>query len=245
MASKLPPALQCELKIRCAELGLDIQDAVEAGITSWRASTCRLPEIDTSGAKSFSPWLPPGLYDGLKATCADRSVSYTQGLAQSIRLWLDEHPSPENAAQSVDPGRIINARQKGGVGKTTVGFGMGEAYAEDPDAGRDALTRFIASFADGDLKRIGKTKADVEELLDPQSHLSEAWDRADRGHAQNLWIDLGWGASCDAEGVLSRAIDSRSSSRPALQRGSGRHARAERAFYSGEGVWREYGRLSR
>ncbi|MEU5314384.1 ParA family protein [Streptomyces sp. NPDC021562] len=187
VASKLPPALQRELKIRCAELGLDIQDAVEAGITSWRASTRPLPEIDTAGAKSFSPWLPPGLYDDLKATCADRSVSYTQGLAQSVRLWLDEHPSPQHA-QPADPVRIVNANQKGGVGKTTVSLGMGEAYAEDPEAARTALTRFLDSLAYGDLKRIGKTKAGVQDLLDrstlggrrvlvvdydPQSHLSD------------------------------------------------------------------------
>ncbi|MFF4902889.1 ParA family protein [Streptomyces sp. NPDC001068] len=188
VTSKLPPALQRELKIRCAELGLDIQDAVEAGITAWRTNTRPIPEIDTSGAKSFSPWLPPGLYDDFRSTCNDRSVSYTQGLAQSIRLWLDEHPSPENAAQTADPVRIINANQKGGVGKTTVSLGMAEAYAEDPDVGRDALTRFIDSLAYGDLKRIGKTKTDVQDRLDrvaiggrrvlvvdydPQSHLSD------------------------------------------------------------------------
>ncbi|MGW2690178.1 ParA family protein [Streptomyces sp. NPDC001414] len=187
VASKLPPALQRELKIRCAELGVDIQDAVEAGIISWRASTRPQPEIDTSGAKSFSPWLPPGLYDDLKATCADRAVSYTQGLAQSVRLWLDEHPSPRNA-QSADPVRIVNANQKGGVGKTTVSLGMGEAYAEDSEAGRTELTRYVESLAYGDLKRIGKTKADTQDLLeratvggrrvlvvdyDPQSHLSD------------------------------------------------------------------------
>ncbi|MFJ3763033.1 ParA family protein [Streptomyces sp. NPDC090080] len=187
VACKLPPTLQRELKIRCAELGVDIQDAVATGITSWRASTRPQPEIDTAAAKSFSPWLPPGLYDGLRATCADRGVSYTQGLAQSVTLWLGERPSPRNP-QSIDPVRIVNANQKGGVGKTTVSLGMGEAYAEDPEAARAALTRHIDSLSYSDLKRIGKTKADVKALLqratvggrrvlvidyDPQSHLSD------------------------------------------------------------------------
>ncbi|MGX1913624.1 ParA family protein [Streptomyces phaeochromogenes] len=188
VASKLPPALQRELKIRCAELGLDIQDAVEAGIIAWRASVRPIPEIDTAGAKSFSPWLPPGLYDDFKVTCSDRTVSFTQGLAQSIRLWLDENLSPKDAAQSADPVRIVDANQKGGVGKTTVSLGIGEAYAEDPEAGREALTRFIDSLSYNDLKRVGKTKANFQEQLaqltvggkrvlvvdyDPQSHLSD------------------------------------------------------------------------
>ncbi|MGW7244076.1 ParA family protein [Streptomyces sp. NPDC054804] len=84
--------------------------------------------------------------------------------------------------------RVRNADQKGGVGKTTVSLGMGEAYAEDPEVGREALSRFIDSLSYGDLKRIGKTKTDVQDRLarvaiggrrvlvvdyDPLSHLSD------------------------------------------------------------------------
>ncbi|MFD5417356.1 transposase family protein [Streptomyces sp. NPDC127069] len=47
-------------------------------------------------------------------------------------------------------------------------------------------------------------------------------------NAPGLWIGLGRGASRIAEGVPSRVIGFWSSSGPALQGGSGRHARAER-----------------
>jgi len=131
VASKLPSALQQQLKVRAAELSLDIQEAVEAAITAWRASTRTTPEVDTAGAKSFSTWLPPGLYEDFKTTCTDRGVSYTQGLARSIRDWLDDNPSPRTTARATDPERKIVCNQKGGVGKTAVSAGIAEAYAEE------------------------------------------------------------------------------------------------------------------
>jgi chromosome partitioning protein len=130
VASKLPSALQQALKVRAAELSLDIQDAVEAAITDWRASDRPSSEVDTAGAKSFSTWLPPGLYEDFKDTCTARGVSYTQGLAQSVRDWLDDNPSPRAAAQAADPERKIVCNQKGGVGKTAVSAGIAQAYAE-------------------------------------------------------------------------------------------------------------------
>ncbi len=149
VASKLPAALQQVLKVRAAELSLDIQDAVEAAINDWRDSTSSGTEVDTAGARSFSTWLPPGLYEQFKQTCTDRGVSYTQGLAQSIRSWLDANPSPQHGtARGVDPERKIVGNQKGGVGKTAISAGMGEAYAE---TGKRVL---IVDF-------------------DPQGHLSE------------------------------------------------------------------------
>ncbi|MFJ4473311.1 ParA family protein [Streptomyces sp. NPDC089424] len=148
VASKLPSALQQALKVRAAELSLDIQDAVEAAITSWRTSTSTSPDVDTAGAKSFSTWLPPGLYEDFKTTCTDRGVSYTQGLAQSVRDWLDTNPSPQDAGRPTEPERKIVGNQKGGVGKTAVSAGIGQAYAE---SGKRVL---IVDF-------------------DPQGHLSE------------------------------------------------------------------------
>jgi chromosome partitioning protein len=131
VASKLPSALQQQLKVRAAELSLDIQDAVEAAITQWRATDRPGFEVETAGAKSFSTWLPPGLYEDFKTTCTDRSVSYTQGLAQSVRDWLDTNPSPRADVQPADPERKIVCNQKGGVGKTAVSAGIAQAYAED------------------------------------------------------------------------------------------------------------------
>lgn len=48
-------------------------------------------------------------------------------------------------------------------------------------------------------------------------------------NAQDLWIGLGKGALRNVEGVPSRVIDFWSSSMPALARGSGRHACAQRS----------------
>lgn len=148
VASKLPSALQQQLKVRAAELSLDIQDAVEAAITAWRTSERPGFEVDTAGAKSFSTWLPPGLYEDFKDTCNTRSVSYIQGLAQSIRDWLDTNPSPRAEALAADPERKIVCNQKGGVGKTAVSAGIAQAYAE---AGKRVL---LVDY-------------------DPQGHLSE------------------------------------------------------------------------
>ncbi|MFF7335367.1 AAA family ATPase [Streptomyces sp. NPDC008150] len=187
VASKLPSGLQQQLKVRAAELGLDIQEAVEAAITIWRASNRPSDEIDTAGAKSFSTWLPPGFYDDFKTTCADRNVSYTQGLAQSIRLWLTTNPSPKDR-HAHEVRRVIIANQKGGVGKTTITLGMGQVLAEDPASAEANLRGFIENLPFSDLKRIGAIKATLLQELegaelgglrvlvvdyDPQSHLTK------------------------------------------------------------------------
>ncbi|MEZ7005625.1 ParA family protein [Streptomyces sp. AD55] len=148
VASKLPSVLQQQLKVRAAELALDIQEAVEAAITTWREHEHPGFEVDTAGAKSFSTWLPPGLYEDFKTTCTTRGVSYIQGLAQSIRDWLDTNPSPQDAPPPSEPERKIVGNQKGGVGKTAISAGISQAYAED---GKRVL---IVDF-------------------DPQGHLSE------------------------------------------------------------------------
>lgn len=129
VASKLPASLRQTLKIRAAEIGTDIQDAVTDAVRTWREQPASSP-VDTTGADSFSTWLPTGLYDGFKETCTGRSISYTQGLAQAVSRWLDTHPSP-NGQQTNAPARKIVGNQKGGVGKTSVAAGMAQAYAED------------------------------------------------------------------------------------------------------------------
>ncbi|MEU6016931.1 ParA family protein [Streptomyces sp. NPDC047515] len=131
VASKLPSVLRQELKIRAAELGLDIQDAVTSAVQDWRQLPQGGPVVDTAGAESYSTWLPVGLYDEFKGTCTDRGVSYTQGLAQSVRRWLDAHPSPGGAPTGDIPQRKIVCNQKGGVGKTAVSAGIAQAYAEE------------------------------------------------------------------------------------------------------------------
>ncbi|MDQ1005992.1 chromosome partitioning protein [Streptomyces sp. V4I23] len=130
VASKLPVALRQEVKIRAAELAVDIQDVVTAAVTDWRALP-PLPTVDTTGAESFSTWLPTGLYADFKETCTDRGVSYIQGLAQSVRRWLDNNPSPGAAPPPRVVRRIIVCNQKGGVGKTAVSAGIAQAWAEE------------------------------------------------------------------------------------------------------------------
>ncbi|MFF8867857.1 AAA family ATPase [Streptomyces sp. NPDC015139] len=187
-AFKLPPALQQELKVRCAELGLDIQDAVTTAITHWRASSEAGRDVDASGAKSFSTWLPQGLYEDFKATCSARGLSYVQGLAQSIRSWLDDNPSPKEViARPGEIRRIVVCNQKGGVGKTTISAGVAEAHAETPGLGAKCLQDFVESLTDTELERLSRTREQLFALIadyagggqsvllvdfDPQLHLS-------------------------------------------------------------------------
>ncbi|BAC75355.1 phosphopantetheine--protein transferase [Streptomyces avermitilis] len=187
VASKLPPALQQELKIRCAEFGLDIQDAATTAITNWRASDWSGADVDTSGARSFSTWLPTGMYDDFKASCTERGLSYIQGLAQSIRSWLDDNPSPKQAGLPAPPRRIIVCNQKGGVGKTTISAGIAEAHAEPQGIGVKCLQNFVQTLTDTELERLNRTREQLLALIadytaggqrvllvdyDPQLHLS-------------------------------------------------------------------------
>ncbi|MEV7188762.1 ParA family protein [Kitasatospora sp. NPDC093102] len=131
VASKLPVALRQELKTRAAQLGIDMQDAVAQAVEQWRArSADSNPTIDTAGAESWNTWLPAGLYDAFKNDCADRGISFVQGLAQAVRVWIDSHSV--SLAELTIPRytrRIIVCNQKGGVGKTTIAAGTGQAIA--------------------------------------------------------------------------------------------------------------------
>ncbi|MFF2123521.1 ParA family protein [Kitasatospora sp. NPDC058184] len=131
LTSKLPASLHQSLKVRAAQLRIDLQDAVAGGVIAWQAHTAPLPTIDTSGADSFGTWLPEGLYDAFKGDCIQREVSYIQGLAQAVQLWLDQHTSDEPKAGHQPVRRIIMANQKGGVGKTALSAGVAQAFAED------------------------------------------------------------------------------------------------------------------
>ncbi|MDH6229154.1 MULTISPECIES: ParA family protein [Streptomyces] len=132
VVSKLPGWLRQNLKVRAAQHGIEIQKAVEQGITRW----CRLASspdpIDTAGADSFATFLPPGQWDEFRQIASQRGVSLAQGLAQSVQLWLDANPAPEIKRPAVTR-RIIVCNQKGGVGKTAITAGLGEALAESAD----------------------------------------------------------------------------------------------------------------
>ncbi|GAB3214254.1 ParA family protein [Marinactinospora endophytica] len=147
VTSKLPESLRAELKVRAAEHRIDIQDAVTEAIQAWRQQR-ELPTADTSGADSFSTWLPAGLYEEFKTDCATRQVSYIQGLAQAVTLWLEQHPSPRSSGQVGIrvPQRIIVANQKGGVGKTAVAAGVAQARAEGVEFGGPGLRTLLIDF---------------------------------------------------------------------------------------------------
>lgn len=130
VVTKLPQQLRRELKIRAATVGVDIQDAVTEGIKAWKEATKPLPTIDVSGATSFSTYVPSALLADFRSDCSALKLAYNQGVAQSIRLWLDAHPLPERARRATGARRIAIGNQKGGVGKTALTSGIGQALAE-------------------------------------------------------------------------------------------------------------------
>ncbi|MFI5634880.1 ParA family protein [Streptomyces sp. NPDC051664] len=131
VVSKLPSWLRQDLKVRAAELSIDIQDAVSAGISAWRAVPDGHSPVETSGSASFSTWLPPGQWDELKDTCTERGIPFVQGLAQSVQTWMSSHPSPRHRPVTGICQRKVVINQKGGVGKTAIAAGVAQALAED------------------------------------------------------------------------------------------------------------------
>ncbi|HEY9368308.1 ParA family protein [Streptomyces sp.] len=180
VVSKLPAALAKDLKIRTAQHGIDIQHAVEAGITAWRGLGSNLTAIDTAGAKSFSTFLPEGQWDEFRQDCSARGVSIVQGLSQSVQVWLDKNPAPA-VVRPKHARRIVTCNQKGGVGKTAIACGLGEALAEDADQLHPvriskhfaALTQddSDAALAYEDLPGLGLNVLLVD--FDPQCHMTK------------------------------------------------------------------------
>ncbi|MEV7488836.1 ParA family protein [[Kitasatospora] papulosa] len=168
LVSKLPATLRQALKVRAAQLSTDVQDAVAAGIQAWRDHPDQLPAVDTAGAESFGTYLPEGLYDGFKADCRTREVSYIQGLAQSVALWLAQNP----AASAQPVRRLIVCNQKGGVGKTSVAAGLAQALAEGAEHILKAA--LAAGLSNEDAQSLAQAGGQRVLLVDydPQGHLS-------------------------------------------------------------------------
>ncbi|MFD9097810.1 ParA family protein [Streptomyces collinus] len=188
VVSKLPGWLRQDLKVRAAQHGIEIQAAVEQGIRDWCNLASATATVDTAGADSFSTFLPPGQWEEFRQIAADRRVSLIQGLAQSIKVWVDANPAPEIVRPEITR-RIIVCNQKGGVGKTAITAGLGEALAEDrnvlhPVRIAKALNKALrASEAHADEAEPEDNPLDIENLpgpgqnvllvdFDPQCHLT-------------------------------------------------------------------------
>lgn len=188
VVSKLPGWLRQNLKVRTAQLGVEIQTAVEQGIAAWCDLASATAAVDTAGAESFSTFLPPGQWEEFRRIAEDRRVSLIQGLAQSVQLWLDTNPAPDVQRSEITR-RIVVCNQKGGVGKTAITAGVGEALSEDP--GRlfpmrvaKALATALRDSEDAaDPGESDNNPLDVEKLpgygqrvllvdFDPQCHLT-------------------------------------------------------------------------
>ncbi|MFD4764495.1 ParA family protein (plasmid) [Streptomyces sp. NBC_00846] len=181
VVAKLPAALRQELKVRAAELGVDIKDAVTEGVHAWRSETTPRPLVDTSGGSSFSTYLPTGLYGQFKTDCKDRGIPFNQGIAQSIRLWLDAHPSPRRVPRSTGARRIIFGNQKGGVGKTSTSAGTAQALAE---AGQRVL--LVDFDPQGHLTRqLGYPMLDIDDPSLAKFMLGEG-----KGELRNLLVPI-------------------------------------------------------
>ncbi|MFI2242553.1 AAA family ATPase [Streptomyces chrestomyceticus] len=191
VVSKLPGRLRQSLKVRTAQHGIEIQTAVEQAITAWLSLASLPQQVDTTSADSFSTWLPEGQWDEFKNSCSDRRVSLIQGLAQSVQLWLDANPAPD-IERPVHPRRRVVCNQKGGVGKTAVAAGLGEALSEDRDALHPVrISKHLAALLQEPGNQLPGKSADpleVEELpgpgkrvllvdFDPQRHLTKQLGR--------------------------------------------------------------------
>ncbi|MGW1189175.1 ParA family protein [Streptomyces sp. NPDC002559] len=189
VVSKLPGWLRQNLKVRTAQLGIEIQTAVEQGIAAWLGLASATTSVDTAGAESYSTFLPPAQWEEFRGIAEDRRVSLIQGLAQSVQLWLDTNPAPDVKRPDITR-RIVVCNQKGGVGKTAITAGVGEALAEDSNTlhpvrvAKALATALRASEADGDTAGAGSADPlDIEKLpglglrvllvdFDPQCHLT-------------------------------------------------------------------------
>ncbi|MGW1895392.1 ParA family protein [Streptomyces sp. NPDC002004] len=179
VVSKLPGWLRQELKVRAAQHGMEIQAAVEQGITDWCNLASAPATVDTAGSDSFATFLPQGQWDEFRRIAADRRVSLIQGLAQSVQLWLDSNPTPDIARPAITR-RIVVCNQKGGVGKTAITAGTGEAMAEDPSRLHPVriakqLAAAAGDDADSPLETEDLPGLGMRVLLvdfDPQCHLT-------------------------------------------------------------------------
>ncbi|MGW7319630.1 ParA family protein [Streptomyces sp. NPDC054865] len=185
VAFKLPALLATTLRIRAAELQIDIQDAVAQAVAEWRTlDVGQLPTVNTIGAPPFATWLPESLYNDFKEDCKRRGIPFVRGLNQAIETWLDSHPSPR-MPRSAHPRRLAVSNQKGGVGKTAVTAGLAEGFTEDKASALAAVAQYLDEMksretapALGPLPLHDYAPQELRVLMvdyDPQGHLTKSF----------------------------------------------------------------------
>ncbi|MFB7600835.1 ParA family protein [Streptomyces sp. NPDC056160] len=125
----LTPEMRRDLRIRAAQVGVDIQDAAAHALALWY-DTPDVATVPTKGAKSWGVFLPAGGPLRFEAECEARGLTKVQGMAQAVDNWLKVHPSPRETLVSQPVKRILVALQKGGVGKSFLAAGLAQAFAE-------------------------------------------------------------------------------------------------------------------
>ncbi|MFD5890557.1 ParA family protein [Streptomyces sp. NPDC060334] len=130
VVSKLPALMRQDLKVRAAEHGCGIQDAVLQGLRSWMTADRTVPPVPTTGAIPFATHLPAGVWSGVREVCKQRGIPLVQGLTQAVQHWLTDNPSPKVRPATGIPQRLVVCNQKGGVGKTAIAAGIAQAAAE-------------------------------------------------------------------------------------------------------------------
>ncbi|MFE2498812.1 ParA family protein [Streptomyces scopuliridis] len=194
---KLPASLKAVLKIRAAELRVDIQDAVADAMSEWKAAPRGdVPQVDTAGAPPFATWLTEASTSQFKSECSTRGIPYVQGLAQAVTLWLTTHPSPRHQPPELTTRRIIVCNQKGGVGKTAVTAGLGGVFAEDAELARIAGGAFPG---DAELARLAALLTDTESTTGEPA-LVEVDDEYEAPQLRVLLVDY------DPQGHLTKQL---------------------------------------
>lgn len=130
VVAKLPAALRQELKVRAAELGVDIQDAVTEGVHAWRTDESPRALVATSGGTSFATYLPMRRIRGVQGGLQNARRSLQPGHRPVDPTVARQSPLPPPSPRTTGARRLIFGNQKGGVGKTATSAGIAEALAE-------------------------------------------------------------------------------------------------------------------
>lgn len=123
----LAPELRGQLRFGAAQRGLNVAEAATQALNLWY-ETPRAPSVEVKGAKSWGTYLPLGGPARFARECEQRDITKVQGIAQALELWLKSDQPSAAVARHVR--RILIALQKGGVGKTFLSGGLGQALAE-------------------------------------------------------------------------------------------------------------------